>query len=104
MQRSNSPLGKFITPLILVVSLLGCERETYTTWSCVNPSGEKSQMVLKKAQMQFQDQQFDYCGSLGPISYFDLKCPAIIQESRKVFTPSTGNLISDQSEFQCNAL
>jgi len=66
--------------------------------------GEKSSMVLKKSQMQFQDRQYDYCGSLGPQSYFDLKCPIEIKDSSKLFSPSTGLLISDTAQFQCNAL
>lgn len=61
-------------------------------------------MVLKKAQMQFQDQQYDYCGSLGPVSYFDLKCPVQIKDSRYSFTPDSGKLLSSANEFQCNAL
>jgi hypothetical protein len=61
-------------------------------------------MVLKKAQMQFLDRQYDYCGSLGPISYFDLKCPTQIQDSSNAFAPSTGKLISNANEFQCDAL
>ena len=61
-------------------------------------------MILKKAQMQFQDRQFDYCGSLGPVSYFDQKCPTNIENSSKVFIPSSGKLTSDNHEFQCNAL
>jgi hypothetical protein len=90
----------FLTPLII----MGCERETYTTWSCIDGAGSKSPMVLKKAQMQLQDRQYDYCGSLGPQSYFDVKCPAQIQGSNFSFTPDSGKLISSANEFQCNAL
>jgi hypothetical protein len=61
-------------------------------------------MVLKKAQMQFQDREYDYCGSLGLLSYFDIKCPAQIQDASNVFAPSSGKLISNTQEFQCNAL
>ncbi|WP_216270747.1 hypothetical protein [Polynucleobacter sp. AM-25C3] len=61
-------------------------------------------MILKKAQMQLLDRQYDYCGSLGPQSYFDLKCPAQTQDASNVFTPSSGKLISNAKEFQCNAL
>ena len=61
-------------------------------------------MILKKAQMQFQDREYDYCGSLGPLSYFDLKCPSQIQESSHIFTPSSGKLISGEKELKCNAL
>ena len=95
---------KTITLVILSIGLIACERETYTTWSCVDSSGSKSTMVLKKAQMQFQDRQYDYCGSLGPVSYFDLKCPAQTKDSIYSFTPDSGKLISSANEFQCNAL
>ena len=97
-------MHKTITPVILSIGLMACERETYTTWSCVDGSGSKSAMVLKKAQMQFQDRQYDYCGSLGPVSYFDLKCPAQTKDSIYSFTPDSGKLISSANEFQCNAL
>jgi hypothetical protein len=95
---------KPIAFLILSLALVACGRETYTTWSCVDGSGSKSTMVLKKAQMQFQDRQYDYCGSLGPVSYFDLKCPAQTKDSSYNFTPDSGKLISGANEFQCNAL
>ncbi len=95
---------KTITLVILSLGLIACERETYTTWSCVDNSGSKSTMVLKKAQMQFLDRQYDYCGSLGPVSYFDLKCPAQTKDSSYSFTPDSGKLISSTNEFQCNAL
>lgn len=61
-------------------------------------------MVLKKAQMQFQDLQIDYCGSLGERSYFAQKCPANIQESSYTFTPSTGALLGNGLQYQCSAL
>ena len=95
---------KTITLVILSIGLIACERETYTTWSCVDNSGSKSTMVLKKAQMQFQNRHYDYCGSLGPVSYFDLKCPAQTKDSIYSFTPDSGKLISSTNEFQCNAL
>ena len=99
---NKAVLSSFSILALLAVS--GCDRDTYTTWSCIDSAGSKSPMILKKAQMQFQDRQYDYCGSLGPQSYFDLKCPAQIQDSSNNFTPSSGKLISDTNEFQCNAL
>jgi hypothetical protein len=95
---------KTIALLILALGLSACGRETYTTWSCTDSAGIKSYLILKKAQMQFQDRQYDYCGSLGPLSYFDLKCPAQIQDSSNIFTTSSGKLISNTNEFQCNEL
>jgi hypothetical protein len=90
--------------LVFALGLSACGRETYTTWSCIDDAGSKSTMILKKAQMQFQDLKYDYCGSLGALSYFDLKCSGQIQESSQIFTPSSGKLISNGKELKCNAL
>jgi hypothetical protein len=90
--------------ILTLLAMSGCDRDTYTTWSCIDSGGSKSTMVLKKAQMQFQDRQYDYCGSLGPQSYFDMKCPAQIQESNYSLTPGSGKMVSSTNEFQCNAL
>lgn len=97
-------MNKKIALLIIALGLSACGRETYTTWSCTDSAGNKSPMILKKAQMQFQDRQYDYCGSLGPLSYFDLKCPTQIQDSSSIFTTSSGKLVSNTNEFHCNAL
>jgi hypothetical protein len=99
----------YLKPHLLVVplafiSLLACERDNYTTWTCASSKDPKISMILKKAQMQFQDLQFDYCGSLGERSYFAQKCPANIQESDYTFTPATGVLLSNHQQFQCSAL
>jgi len=97
-------LRPFCALFVLLALLAGCDRDTYTTWSCKDTKGEKSPMILKQAQMQFQDRQYDYCGSLGPQTYFDMKCPVQIQDASNVFTPGSGKLISNTQEFQCNAL
>ncbi|WP_062309058.1 hypothetical protein [Polynucleobacter sinensis] len=93
-----------LTALAIPIGLCACERDNYTSWSCASNSDQKHSMVLKKAQMEFLDQRFEYCGSLGIHSYFDAKCPADIQKSSKVFTPSTGSLTDDKTIFQCNVL
>ena len=90
--------------LILSISICACGQETYTTWSCKDGTGSTVPMILKKAQMQFQGLEYDYCGSLGPQSYFELKCTVQIQNASNVFTTDTGKLISNGKEFQCNAL
>ncbi|OWF65470.1 hypothetical protein B6A14_06645 [Polynucleobacter hirudinilacicola] len=64
----------------------------------------KISMVLRKAQMEFKDLRLDYCGSLGNQSYFDEKCPPVIQNSSHIFTPSSGELITREGGYQCNAL
>ncbi|MBU3620807.1 hypothetical protein [Polynucleobacter sp. CS-Odin-A6] len=96
-------MNKVITCLILSCGLIGCGQD-YTTWSCSNSPDSKFTMVLKKAVMQFQDRQYDYCGSLGPQSYFDAKCTVRIQDASHVFTTDSGKLVSNGKEFQCNAL
>jgi hypothetical protein len=90
--------------LITIIGLTACERDNYTTWTCASSSEPKISMVLKKAQMQFQDLQLDYCGSLGERSYFAQKCPANIQESSYTFTLSTGALLGNGLQYQCSAL
>jgi len=61
-------------------------------------------MVLRKAQMELKDLKLDYCGSLGNQSYFDQKCPALTQDSKYVFTPSSGALKANTDLYQCIAL
>lgn len=61
-------------------------------------------MVLRKAQMEFKNVKLDYCGSLGTQSFFSQKCPAQIEQSNLIFTPSSGLLNNEGKEFQCSAL
>ena len=88
----------------LLLSLSACERETYTSWNCENTAGDKLPMVLKKAQMQLQSKQLNYCGSLGDKSYFDSNCPAEIEKSQVTFIPSTGVLLDQDNQLHCKAL
>ena len=84
--------------------LSGCERDTYTSWNCVNPTEDKHAMVLKKAQMQFEGKNYRYCGSLGAQSYFDTACPSATQEASITFMPASGRLLVKERAFQCEAL
>lgn len=85
-------------------ALLACGRDSYTTWNCLSSAGVKIKMVTKKAQMQFQDRQFDYCGSLGERSFFSKTCPANIQDADFIFTPVSGLLHGNSQDYQCTAL
>jgi hypothetical protein len=100
---AEDTMNKVIACFIMAVGLTGCGQD-YTTFSCSNGPDTKFPMVIKRASMLFQDQQYDYCGSLGPQSYFDMKCTVQIQDASNIFTNSTGKLISNGKEFQCNAL
>lgn len=86
------------------ILLLGCERDSYTTWNCSSPAENKMSMVLRKAQMELKDVKLDYCGSLGHQSFFDQKCSTENTQTRAVFTPSSGLLTYDGHEYQCTAL
>jgi hypothetical protein len=104
MRRLTPKLSYYLTLLTLCLALSACEQNTYTTWACKNRVGDQLTMILKKAQMQFQDQALDYCGSLGIRSYFDLPCPALIQDASATFIPSTGALLVNDTTFQCDVL
>ena len=100
----NIPSSRLVICIALLLGVCACERDSYTSWSCNSSEEFKIAMVLRKARMEFKDKQFDYCGSLGTQSYFDQKCPAQIEQSNSVFTPSSGLLKSNGQEFQCTAL
>jgi len=100
---AQDAMNKMIACFIMTTGLTGCGQD-YTTFSCSNGPDTKLPMVIKKAEMVFQDRQYDYCGSLGQQSYFNVKCTIQIQDASHIFTASTGKLISNGKEFQCNAL
>lgn len=54
--------------------------------------------------MEFKGAALDYCGSLGAQTYFDEKCSGQTDQSKTVFSPSSGALLINGQEFQCTAL
>jgi hypothetical protein len=102
--KATRPMIRFFTYTAIFLSLIACERESYTTWSCKSDNANKIPMILRKAQMEFLGKQFNFCGSLGNQSYFDQKCPAQTDQSSATFTPSSGSLVLNGQKFQCAAL
>lgn len=96
--------ARIILGISILIGVCACERDSYTSWNCSTAEKSKIPMVLRKAQMEFQGAKYDYCGSLGTLSYFDQKCPAQIEQSSYIFTPSSGLLRSNGQEFNCAAL
>jgi len=99
--------ASYLRQTVSALALLGlcaCERDAYTTWTCNSPPETQVSMVLRKAKMELKDLKLDYCGSLGNHSYFDQKCPALTQDSKYVFTPSSGALKTVTQDYQCTAL
>lgn len=86
--------------------LVGCERVDYTTWSCQAdpPSKLTSPMKLDGATMEFQGQQFKFCGSLGAVSYFDQTCPGTTEKSKVQFGIKTGQLVTEDRQYLCKLL
>lgn len=103
MRKAGFRIAAYIG-LLSTALFLGCDKNDYTSWSCKNQLDDKLPMILKKAQMQFQDKSYIYCGSLGINTYFDTVCPARTVDSAYLFIPSTGRLKSKTAEFQCEAL
>lgn len=102
-KTSSFPL-RLALLVIGLIALAACERDTYSTWSCNSATELKIPMVLRKARMEFKSGKWDYCGSLGNQSYFDVQCPAAIQGSRLVFTPASGVLVNQDQQYQCTVL
>jgi hypothetical protein len=92
--------------LISLIALTGCDRKDYVTWKCqTSSSSEKSlTMILDGSHLKIDQTQYRYCGSLGPISYFNQECPPIIDRSEFVFEQKPGILTIKGVRYQCNAL
>ena len=93
-----------ISHALIALTLVACGRDTYTTWNCRSQTEPKITMVLNQAEMRFKELKLAYCGSLGKQSYFAQDCLAQIQESRIVFTPSSGLLIDQGQQYECSEL
>jgi len=106
----------------LLASLLGglaaCDKNDYTTWSCIpGADGAKVTMVLSRSLMTLDPPQgfavspsnknesdLRFCGSLGHDSYFDVRCLADTQASVVRFTPGSGALRLGTQTMQCTVL
>ena len=104
MLFSKMPYVRIIVGASIFLSISACERDSYTSWTCNSPEEHKVAMVLRKAQMEFKGSKLDYCGSLGPQSYFDKTCPARIEQSSTIFTPASGLMRINGQELNCAAL
>lgn len=111
-----------IVHLALLVFLLGglaaCDKNDYTTWSCVpGADGAKVTMVLSRSLMTLDPPQgfavnpsnknqsdLRFCGSLGHDSFFDARCPVDTQAAVVRFTPGSGALRLGTQTMQCTVL
>jgi hypothetical protein len=103
-QQKSFSFLRCLSYTAMLISLIACERETYTSWNCQSADQAKLPMVLRKAQMEFQGSILKYCGSLGNQSYFDQICANQTDQSSTVFSPKTGTLTQQGKEYQCVAL
>ena len=92
--------------VIALTTLTGCDRRDYVTWKCQPSSSTEKHftMILEGSNLKIDQNQYRYCGSLGPISYFHQECPPIINQSKFVFEQKLGILMMEGVRYQCHAL
>lgn len=92
--------------MISIIALTGCDRKDYVTWKChtSSSSGKSFSMILDGSILKIDQTQYRYCGSLGPISYFNQECPPMIDQSEFIFEQKLGILMIKGVRYQCNAL
>jgi hypothetical protein len=102
----------------LLDGLAACDKNDYTTWSCVpGTDGAKVTMVLSRSLMTLDpphglainpssknESDLRFCGSLGHDSFFDVRCPANTQAAMVRFTPGSGALRLGTQTMQCTVL
>lgn len=92
-----------LTSLLLLLS--ACERSDYTTWQCESTDHtQKEQLTLDRSKMLVGKDTYNYCGSLGKLSYFDKQCLGVVGSESVKFTPESGQLIIRDKNFQCKVL
>jgi hypothetical protein len=97
-------------PIYLLVSLAitACDRNDYVTWHCKkDPSNSDEKpltMILEGSSMKLYQLNYNFCGSLGPVSYFDLNCSGKAEQSAISFIPKTGAWTKGNEALQCQSL
>jgi hypothetical protein len=91
---------------ILTLFLVACDRHDYVTWRCFakESSDKKITFILDGSAMHINEQSLSFCGSLGPVSYFDAHCPSQVSEAAVNLHSKLGLLSLNKQEFQCSAL
>ena len=97
---------KVMTLLTLLVLSQGCERRDYVTWKCQTQESDVPSftMILEGSTLKLKSQNFRYCGSVGPKSYFDDTCPSNLNDSTIHFEQKLGILELSEKRYQCKAL
>ena len=117
MQLPALRIARFGLLACLLGGLAACDKNDYTTWSCLpGADGAKVTMVLSRSLMTLDPPQtaanpssknqteLRFCGSLGHDSYFDARCPADTQSALIRFTPGSGALRLGSQTMQCTVL
>jgi hypothetical protein len=108
MSSLSKAFAGAIPTLILCLSLVGCTRQDDSTWHCRLTESDKTAPVerlsLQGATLSFQHQTWQFCGSLGLISYFDGQCAKDTAHSALSFNTSEGELHLQQRSWMCEKL
>lgn len=97
---------KVLISVMCITLITACDRRDYVTWKCApKDSGEQTiSMIVDGSTLKLQSQNYLFCGSLGPLSYFDIACPPSPQQAKLVFDQKSGHLTLSSKPFQCKAL
>lgn len=97
---------KVLISVMCITLITACDRRDYVTWKCApKDSGEQTiSMIVDGSTLKLQSQNYLFCGSLGPLSYFDIACPPAPQQAKLVFDQKSGYLTLSSKPFQCKAL
>ncbi len=97
---------KVLISVMCITLITACDRRDYVTWKCApKDSGEQTiSMIVDGSTLKLQSQNYVFCGSLGPLSYFDIACPPTPQKAKLVFDQKSGHLTLSSKPFQCKAL
>jgi len=94
--------------LLVLATLASCDRNDYVTWRCkvdlTNLDEKPMAMILEGASMKIRGQIYNYCGSLGTQSYFDLNCSGDAAQSAITFISKTGTWKKGDEILNCVSL
>ncbi len=97
---------KVCIPLVIILTVQACDRRDYVTLQCIveNSPASKITMILEGPSLKMDQATFNYCGSIGPNSYFDKVCQTSPNNALITFNQTQGKLVMNQQVFQCQSL
>jgi hypothetical protein len=97
---------KTIIFIIFTCLLVACDKHEYVTWKCVSNqnTSDKFTFILDGPALNLLEKHYSFCGSFGPNSYFDERCPAQATEAKLNLNPKSGIFKINEQQYQCKSL